>query len=63
MSTQSITTLMELAAEELDTWTGTLMGRLIEWDLEQKDWESLAQHVREAQALDFQLNYNPNDIF
>lgn len=43
--------LLERAADMIDVWDGTIMAKLIEYDIERGDMEELHQHVCEAEAL------------
>ena len=61
MSKQANTDLLELAHEHSEYWTGTLMGKLIDHDVETNDLESLEAHLKESSNLMFEAEYNPNE--
>lgn len=59
MSNQANTELEEAARFYMEEWTGTLMEKLLQHDLETLDYESLAAHVAEARKMSFDLEYQP----
>ncbi len=52
--------LIELAHEHSLYWEGTLMQKLIDFDLERGDLEGLEAHLKESAAIMFQREYNPD---
>lgn len=59
MSNQANTELLEAAAFYMDEWTGTIMERLLQQDLDTGDYESLYSHVKEARNMSFERDYQP----
>lgn len=54
--------LTELAHEHASYWTGTLMEKLIDYDLELGDLESLEAHLKESSQLMFEHEYDPDGV-
>lgn len=48
MSNFANTELLEIAAELIDYWTGTMWAAILEDDIEHGDLEALHEHVKEA---------------
>lgn len=63
MSTEVNTLLFERAAEQIDRWEGTIMAKMIEYDLETEDLDQLSVHVSEAEALEAQEGVHAYDIY
>lgn len=54
---QANTDLEESAAYYMEEWAGTLMGKLLQQDIDTGDYESLAAHVSEARMMSFERDY------
>lgn len=61
MSNNVNTNLYERASECISYFEGKLPATLIEKDLDNDDLESLAYHVKAAENMIFQLEYNPSE--
>jgi hypothetical protein len=62
MSNQVNTELYERAAEMLDYWTGTIMEKLIQHDIDTGDLESLYHHVCDAEGRASQQEVEASDV-
>ncbi len=63
MSNNINTELFERAAECISYFEGKLPAELIQKDLDNNDLESLFQHVKEAEQVIYQLEYNPEEVY
>lgn len=61
MSNNINSQLFERAAECISYFEGKLPAKLIQKDLDNNDLESLFQHVKEAESVMFQLEYEDDD--
>lgn len=59
MSNQTNDTLVEEAMFYMDFFTGTIMEKLLEWDIHINDMEALQQHLKEARDASFEIAYQP----
>jgi len=59
MSNEVNEMLLEEAAFYIDYFTGTILGEVLEHDVEANDLEALADHIKDARKVAFELGYNP----
>lgn len=65
MSNQTNDNFVEEAMFYMDFFTGTIMEKLLEWDIHINDMESLYQHLSEARKAAFDIQYQPevSDVY
>lgn len=51
--------LLEEAAFFIDMFEGTMLGEVLERDVESNDLDALAAHLRDARTLAYDQEYNP----
>lgn len=54
--------LTELAHDHSEYWVGTVMGAVIDNDLETGDYEALEAHLKESAQLMFERDYQPEPM-
>lgn len=59
MSNQTNDNLVEEAMFYMDFFTGTIMEKLMEWDIHTNNMEALYEHVSEARKAAFDIEYQP----
>jgi len=62
MSNQVNTDLLERAAICVDYFEGKLPAKLIEQDIDAHDYDSLVTHVKQAENVMFELEYDPISV-
>ena len=54
----NIKELLELAADHIDYWEGTLIAKMLEYDIENNDYKSLEEHIKHSAQLMFEHEYD-----
>ena len=55
--TQNIKEMLELAVDHIDYWEGTLIAKLLEYDIANNDYKALAEHLKQSSSLMFDNEY------
>jgi len=54
---KNIKELLELAVDHIDYWDGTLVAKLLEYDIENNDYDALEEHIKQSMQMMFDAEY------
>ena len=54
---KNIKELLELAVDHIDYWEGTLVAKLLEYDIANNDYDALEEHIKQSMQMMFDTEY------
>jgi len=54
---KNIKQLLELAVDHIDYWEGTQVAKILEYDIQNNDYDALEEHIKQSMQLMFDTEY------